>query len=56
MRSYSKESHLDNIFVFVWGTGDIYDDMCNQGTKMCRLEEKNGKFLHTIAAISKNMQ
>lgn len=53
MRSYSKESHLDNIFVFVWGTGDIYDDMCNQGIKCVDLKEKNGKFLHTIAAIIK---
>lgn len=53
MRSYSKESHLENIFVFVWGTGDIYDDMCKQGIKCVDLHEKNGKFLHTISAIIK---
>lgn len=51
MRSYGKESKLDNIFVFVWGTGDIYGDMCNQGMNCVDLKEKNGKFLHTVKAI-----
>ena len=53
MRSYGKESKLDNIFVFVWGTGDIYDDMCNQGINCVDLNERNGKFIHTVKAIIK---
>lgn len=53
MRSYGKASKLDNIFVFVWGTGDIYDDMCNQGINCVDLNEKNGKFIHTVKAIIK---
>lgn len=42
MRSYGKESKLDNIFVFVWGTGDIYDDMYKQGINCVDLNERNG--------------
>lgn len=51
IRSYGKESQLDNIFVFVWGTGDIYDDMCNQGMNCIDLREENGRFFHTVKAI-----
>lgn len=53
MRSYGKESKLDNIFVFVWGTGDIYDDMYKQGINCVDLNERNGKFIHTVKAIIK---
>ena len=53
MRSYSKKSQLDNIFVFVWGTGDIYNDMYNQGIECINLNEKNGRFIHTVMAIIK---
>ena len=51
IRSYGKESRLDNIFVFVWGTGDIYYDMCNQGMNCIDLREKNGRFFYTVKAI-----
>lgn len=53
MRSYGKESKHDNIFVFVWKTGVVYDDMCNQGITCVYLQEKNGEFFHTVKAIIK---
>lgn len=53
MRSYSSKSQLDNVFVFVWGAGSIYDDMCAQGVKCVNLKEENGRFLHTVVVIIK---
>lgn len=51
LQKYSLRSKLDNVFVFVWGGGDVYKEMQNCGIPCINLEEKRGKFYHTVKRI-----
>lgn len=51
VQQYSLKSQLDNIFVFVWGGGDIYDEMKSRGISCINLNEKRDDFLHTVWKI-----
>ena len=53
IREYSFKSKQDNVFIFVWEKGPIYDEMVKQGIPCKYMGEKQGHFIHTVRHILK---
>lgn len=51
LREYSSRSRLDNIFVFVWDGGPVYEEMKNNGIPCILLGAPTGKFLESVKRI-----
>lgn len=51
MKNYEKFSKNNNIFLFVWDGGAIFEEMKNNGATCILLGEPTGHFIHNVAAI-----
>ena len=51
LNKYSLLSEMDNVFVFVWGGGAIYESMKAQNIPCININEKQGKFFHSVKEI-----
>ena len=53
MREYAHYSNHDNIFVFVWGGGEVYEDLKAEGVKTIVLNERNGSTIRIVKRLIK---